>query len=208
VSTIAVIDYGAGNLRSVQKAFEYLGQAAVVTSDPDAIAQAAGVVLPGQGAFGSCMEGLRARGLVEPTLAAIHSGRPFLGICVGMQLLFEESEEAPGVRGLGVFGGRIVRFPRRASLKIPQMGWNQLRVVQRAPALRDVPDGAYVYFVHSFYPVPTDASVAATLTDYGVEYVSSVARDNIYAGVFHPEKSQRVGLRILDNFVQVVQGRA
>lgn len=205
---IAIIDYGAGNLRSAQKAFEHLGCPAVVTNDADVIARAPGVVLPGQGAFGSCMNGLRAAGLVEPTLAAIHSGRPFLGICVGMQLLFEESEEAPGVRGLGVFGGKIVRFPRSPERKVPQMGWNQLKIVQRHPVLDGVDDGAYVYFVHSYYPVPTDPSVAATRTEYGVEYVSSVARDNVWAGVFHPEKSQQVGLRLLDNFVGMVRRAA
>lgn len=202
---IAIIDYGAGNVRSAQKAFEHLGCAAVVTSDPQAIADARGVVLPGQGAFGSCMAGLQSRGLVQPTLDAIRSGRPFMGICIGMQLLFEESEEAPGVRGLGVFGGRIVRFPHDAARKVPQMGWNQLRVVQRHPVLAGIDEGAYVYFVHSYYPVPTDPSVAATRTEYGVDYVSSVARDNVWAGVFHPEKSQQVGLRLLDNFVGLVR---
>ena len=205
---IAIIDYGAGNLRSAQKAFEHLGCEAVVTSDPDVIARAPGVVLPGQGAFGSCMAGLQAAGLVDPTRAAIDSGRPFLGICVGMQLLFEESEEAPGVRGLGVFGGKIVRFPPHAERKVPQMGWNQLRVVQRHPVLAGIDDGAYVYFVHSYYPVPTDPLVVATRTEYGVDYVSSVARDNVWAGVFHPEKSQQVGLRLLANFVGLVRGQA
>lgn len=204
---IAIIDYGAGNVRSAQKAFEHLGCAAVVTSDPQVIADARGVVLPGQGHFGSCMAEFTARGLVEPTLAAIRSGRPFMGICVGMQLLFEESEEAPGVRGLGVFGGKIVRFPHDAVRKVPQMGWNQLRIVQRHPVLAGIDEGAYVYFVHSYYPVPTDPSVAATRTEYGVDYVSSVARDNVWAGVFHPEKSQQVGLRLLDNFVGLVRRR-
>ena len=204
---IAIIDYGAGNLRSAQKAFEHLGCEAVVTSDPDVIARSPGVVLPGQGAFGSCMAGLQAAGLVEPTRAAIDSGRPFLGICVGMQLLFEESEEAPGVRGLGVFGGKIVRFSPHVDRKVPQMGWNQLRVVQRHPVLAGIDDGAYVYFVHSYYPVPTDPAVAATRTEYGVDYVSSVARDNVWAGVFHPEKSQQVGLRLLANFVGLVRGQ-
>lgn len=205
---IAIIDYGAGNLRSAQKAFEHLGATATITNDPAVIAAAPGVVLPGQGAFGSCMEGLRAAGLVEPTLAAIRSGRPFMGICVGMQLLFEESEEAPGVRGLSVFPGKCVRFPRDAERKVPQMGWNQLRVVQRHPVLAGIEDGAYVYFVHSYYPVLRDESVAATRTDYGVDYVSSVARDNVWAGVFHPEKSQQVGLKLLGNFVTMVKGAA
>ena len=205
---IAIIDYGAGNLRSAQKAIEHVGHPAVVTSDPAVIAGAPGVVLPGQGAFGSCMQGLAARGLVRPTLDAIASGRPFAGICVGMQLLFDASEEAPGVAGLGVFRGRIVRFPRDPVLKVPQMGWNQLHVVQRHPVLAGIEEGAYVYFVHSYYPVLDDPSVAATTTTYGVEYVSSVARGNVWAGVFHPEKSQRVGLALLENFVDLVKAAA
>jgi glutamine amidotransferase len=134
-------------------------------------------------------------------LEAARSGRPFLGICVGMQLLFEESEESPGVRGLGLFRGKVVRFPRRLDLKVPHMGWNQLRVRRRVPALDRVADGDYVYFVHSFYPEPLDPEVVATTTEYGVEFVSSVGRDNVYAGVFHPEKSQQVGQRLLAGFV-------
>ncbi len=205
---IAIVDYGVGNLRSAQKAFEHLGQPAVVTSDPARIAAAPAVVLPGQGAFGTCMRNLADAGLVDVVRDAARSGRPFLGICVGMQLLFEESEESPGVRGLGVFGGRVVRFPRRPGLKVPHMGWNRLRIVKRVPALADVTDGDYVYFVHSYHPEPTDRDVIATTTDYGVEFVSSVGRDNVYAGVFHPEKSQQVGLRLLGGFVKSIRGRA
>jgi glutamine amidotransferase len=208
VRPLAIVDYGVGNLRSAEKAFEHLGQAAVVTSDPDTIAAAPGVVLPGQGAFGTCMTNLVAAGLVEPVLRAIGSGRPFLGICIGMQLLFEESEESPGVRGLGVLSGRVVRFARHPERKVPHMGWNQLRVKRRPPVLEGVEDGAYVYFVHSYYPVPTDPAVVATTTEYGPEFVSSVARDNLYAGVFHPEKSQQVGLRLLGNFARMVAGQA
>jgi len=205
---LVIVDYGVGNLRSAQKAFEHLGQPALVTSDAERIATAPAVVLPGQGAFGTCMENLTTAGLVAPVVAAARSGRPFLGICVGMQLLFEESEESPGVRGLGIFGGRVVRFPRRADLKVPHMGWNRLRVVRRVPTLADVGDGDYVYFVHSFHPEPADRDVIATTTDYGIEFVSSVGRDNVYAGVFHPEKSQHVGLRLLGGFVKTIQGRA
>lgn len=201
---LAIVDYGVGNLHSAQKAFEHLGQPAVVTSDPRAIDAAPAVVLPGQGAFGTCMENLARAGLVETVAAAARSGRPFLGICVGMQILFEESEESPGVPGLGVFAGRVVRFPEQPGLKVPHMGWNRLRVVRRVPALARVADGAYVYFVHSYHPQPRDPEVVATTTDYGVDFVSSVGRDNVFAGVFHPEKSQRVGLDLLAGFVAML----
>ena len=172
---LVIVDYGVGNLRSAQKAFEHLGQPALVTSDADRIARAPAVVLPGQGAFHTCMENLAEYGLVEPVVAAARSGRPFLGICVGMQLLFDESEESPGVRGLGIFAGKVVRFPRRADLKVPHMGWNRLRIRRRVPALAQVADGAFVYFVHSYHPEPADPGVIAATTDYGVEFVSSVA---------------------------------
>ncbi len=201
---VAIVDYGVGNLRSAQKAFEHLGQGAEITSDPDRIAAAPGVVLPGQGAFGTCMRNLTAAGLVEPVVQAARSGRPFLGICVGMQLLFEESDESPGVRGLGLFAGRVVRFPRDPERKVPHMGWNQLRLVRRVPALSQVADGDWVYFVHSYHPLPADPAVVTTTTSYGFDFVSSVGRDNVWAGVFHPEKSQRVGLRLLDGFVRTL----
>ena len=201
---LVIVDYGVGNLRSAQKAFEHLGQAAEITGDPDRIASAPAVVLPGQGAFGTCMHNLTGAGLVEPVLHAARSGRPFLGICVGMQLLFEESEESPGVRGLGLFGGRVVRFPRDPELKVPHMGWNQLKIVKRVPALSQLDDGEWVYFVHSFHPLPTDPDVITTTTSYGLDFVSSVGRDNVWAGVFHPEKSQRVGLRLLAGFVRTL----
>jgi imidazole glycerol-phosphate synthase subunit HisH len=202
---LVIVDYGVGNLRSAQKAFEHLGQPALVTSDAKRIAGAPAVVLPGQGAFGTCMENLGRAGLVEPVVAAATSGRPFLGICVGMQLLFDESEESPGVRGLGVFRGKVVRFPRRPDVKVPHMGWNRLRMKRRVPALADVADGDYVYFLHSFYPQPADPDVVATTTDYGVEFVSSVGRDKVYAGVFHPEKSQQVGLKLLSGFLRTLE---
>jgi imidazole glycerol-phosphate synthase subunit HisH len=205
--SLAIVDYGVGNLRSAQKAFETLGQPAEITSDPERIAAAPAVVLPGQGAFGTCMENLAAAGLVEPVRQAARSGRPFLGICVGMQILFDESEESPGVPGLGIFGGRVVRFPRDPDRKVPHMGWNQLKIARRVPALATVEDGAYVYFVHSYHPVPADPGVVATTTSYGLDFVSSVGRDNVYAGVFHPEKSQRVGLALLAGFVRTIAGR-
>ena len=199
---LAIVDYGMGNLRSVQKAFERLGHVAEVTADADRIASAPGVVLPGVGAFGACMDNLTARGLVEPVRMAIRSGRPFLGICLGMQLLFEESEEFGPVRGLGIFPGRIVRFASDPERKIPHMGWNTLRVVQRPAVLAAVPDGAYAYFVHSYYPVPADPSLVATTTPYGPEFASSVARDSVFACQFHPEKSQQVGLALLDGWAR------
>jgi glutamine amidotransferase len=199
---LAIVDYGMGNLRSVQKAFERLGHAAEVTRDPERVATAPAVVLPGVGAFAACMTNLTGLGLAEPVRAAIQAGRPFLGICLGMQLLFEESEEFGPVRGLGVLPGRVVRFADAADRKIPHMGWNTLRVARRAPALAGIDDGSYVYFVHSYYPVPADSSLVATTTPYGGEFASSVVRDNVFACQFHPEKSQQVGLRILDNFVR------
>ena len=201
---VAIVDYGVGNLHSAQKAFEHLGCSAVITSDAAVIGAAPAVVLPGQGAFGTCMANLAQAGLIEPVRQAARSGRPFLGICVGMQLLFEESEESPGVPGLGIFEGRVVRFPRQSGLKVPHMGWNQLRMRRAVPALAQVRDGDYVYFVHSYHPLPRDASVVATTTEYGIEFVSSVARDNVYAGVFHPEKSQRVGLNLLTGFTAML----
>ena len=201
---VAIVDYGVGNLRSAQKAVERAGHPAEITSDPARIAAAPAVVLPGQGAFGTCMENLAAAGLVAAVRAAARSGRPFLGICIGMQLLFEESEESPGVRGLGVFRGRVVRFPHDPERKVPHMGWNTLRIVRPVPVLAGVPDGAYVYFVHSYYAVPADPALVATTTIYGPEFASSVACGAVYAGVFHPEKSQQVGLRLLENFVRTI----
>lgn len=204
---IAVIDYEMGNLRSVQKALERVGAEAVITRDPDVIADAAGAVLPGVGAFGMCMENVRRFGLVEPVRVFIASGRPFLGVCVGMQILFDESEEFGRVAGLGVLPGRVVRFAAdpTGARKVPQMGWNALTIRRRAPHLEGIRDGAEVYFVHSYYPVPADSSVVATTTEYGVEFASSVWKDNVFACQFHPEKSQQVGLKILANFAELVR---
>jgi imidazole glycerol-phosphate synthase subunit HisH len=206
MTPIAIIDYGMGNLRSVQKAFERLGHVAEVTGDAERITRAPGVVLPGVGAFAACMTNLGAAGLVEPVKQVIRAGRPFLGICLGMQLLFDESEEFGPVAGLGILPGRVVRFAADPERKVPHMGWNSIRIVRRAPELAGIEDGAYVYFVHSYYPVPREADVVATTTPYGQEFASSVVRDNVFACQFHPEKSQQVGLRLLDNFVGVVRG--
>jgi len=200
---IAIVDYEMGNLKSVHKAFESVGHRATVTRDPQAIADASHVVLPGVGAFGDCMRNLERHGLVEPVLGAIRAGKPFLGICLGFQLLFSESEEFGTHRGLGVIPGRVVRFASGGSptlMKVPHMGWNSIAIGKRSPVLDGVPDGAFMYFVHSYYVVPDDQSVACTMTDYGRPFVSSVARDNIFACQFHPEKSQSEGLRIIRNF--------
>jgi len=200
---IAIIDYDMGNLKSVHKAFESVGHRATVTRDPKVIADASHVVLPGVGAFGDCMRNLERYGLVEPVLGAIQAGKPFLGICLGFQLLFSESEEFGTHRGLGVIPGRVVRFESGGSatpMKVPHMGWNSIAIRNRSPLLDGVPDGAFMYFVHSYYVVPDDQSVACTMTDYGRPFVSSVARDNIFACQFHPEKSQSAGLRIILNF--------
>ena len=221
---IVIVDYGMGNLRSVQKAFETVGHEAAVTRDPRAIADASHVVLPGVGAFADCMANLEQYGLVEPIRQAIASGKPFLGICLGLQLLFTESEEFGLHKGLGVLSGRVKKFsfgngqassgkgqapldrlgepvPR---LKVPHMGWNGVAVQRTAPPLRGIATGDHFYFVHSYYVEPRDSSLAATMTDYGIPFVSSVWRDNVFACQFHPEKSQQSGLRILANFGRFV----
>ncbi len=203
--TIAIIDYGMGNLRSVQKGIERVGYAAEVTRDSARIAAAAGVVLPGVGAFGACMENLRTYGLVDVVGDVIRRGTPFLGICLGMQLLFEESEEFGPVPGLGIFPGRVVRFAE-SELKVPHMGWNQIRKHNDPPHLRGIENGAFVYFVHSYYVAPDDPSLTATTTEYGIEFTSAIARDNVFATQYHPEKSQTIGLRILENFGKIVSG--
>lgn len=210
---IVIVDYGMGNLRSVHKGFEKVGFPAVVSQDPGSIRKASGLVLPGVGAFKKAMENLTELGLVEPIREFIVSERPFLGICLGLQLLFSESEEFGKQSGLGIFAGRVVRFPFsdpgssscRDSLKVPHMGWNAVQIRKRVPVLEGIEDGAYFYFVHSFYPVPKERHIVATTTDYGGEFVSSVSRGNLFACQFHPEKSQAVGLTILRNFGALVQ---
>jgi len=205
---IAFVDYGMGNLRSVEKAIARTGAAVRVTSDARQIVDADGVVLPGVGAFGACMDNLASRGLVEPVCVAVRSGKPFLGICLGLQLLFEESEEFGPVRGLGILPGRVVRFagPALDGLKIPQMGWNQLSVHRSVPELAGIEDGAYAYFVHSYYVVPAQADVVVASTDYGLRFAAAIAWKNVFASQFHPEKSQGVGLRLLANFAARVSG--
>ena len=201
---IAIIDYGMGNLRSVAKAFETVGHQALVTRDPLKIANASHVVLPGVGAFGDCMENLRRYELIEPIRQSISSGKPFLGICLGLQLLFTKSEEFGENLGLGIFPGTVKRFPDSSSisegLKIPHMGWNTLIVQKSAPLLESIPFESYVYFVHSYFVVPEHESMICTTTTYGVPFVSSVWKDNVFASQFHPEKSQNVGLQLFRNF--------
>ncbi len=190
-----------GNLGSVDKALRRVGGEVVVTREPQAIAEAAGVVLPGVGAFDDCMAGLIEYDLVEVLKEVISQGKPFLGICLGLQMLFDRSEE--GSRpGLGIIPGQVVRFTH--DLKIPQIGWNQISVQSQAPHLAGIDEGAWVYFVHSYYVVPEDESLVATTTDYGYEFCSSIWRENIFACQFHPEKSQEVGLKILENFRRLV----
>jgi glutamine amidotransferase len=200
---IAIIDYQMGNLRSVQKGFERVGHAAIVTDDPAVLADAERIVLPGVGAFEDAMAALDRRKLIDPILAAIDDGRPFLGICLGLQLLFDVSYEHGKHRGLGVVAGEVVPFELPREYKVPHMGWNALSFRQSTPLLAGLDDGVYCYFVHSFYVVPKDESVVAAVTDYHQPFCSVIARDNLYATQFHPEKSQADGLRILKNFAEL-----
>lgn len=202
---IAIIDYGMGNLRSVQKGFEKVGFEAVVTSDPRVVLEADRVVLPGVGAFRDCMRNLEEGGFVEPILKVISEGRPFLGICLGLQLLFTESEEFGIHKGLDLIKGRVIRFPEGMTeggekLAVPHMGWNQLNFKRSLPVFSGLEEGTNVYFVHSYYVKPDDDSVVAATTNYGLDFCSSIVRDNLVATQFHPEKSQNSGLRILKNF--------
>ncbi|MCX5680145.1 MAG: imidazole glycerol phosphate synthase subunit HisH [Candidatus Omnitrophica bacterium] len=204
---IAVIDYGMGNLRSVEKALELVGARTMVTSKARDIERCSKLVFPGVGSFGDAMKELKSRRFIGPIKAAIESGKPFLGLCLGLQLLFEKSEEAPGVKGLGILAGEVKRF-RPGALKVPHMGWNNIaysveHIAYSKKILKDVPNDSYMYFVHSYYVKPKDKGVVLTTTDYGIKFVSAVATDNVYGLQFHPEKSQAVGLKILKNFVRL-----
>jgi len=194
-------------LRSVHKSLLKVGAAVRLVQRPEEIGDAAGLVLPGVGAFDDCIHALRQQELLEAAKQFITTGKPFLGICVGYQALFERSEEFNScAAGLGVFQGSVVRFSAKNGLKIPQIGWNQLEIVQTdCPLYRGIASGSYVYFVHSFYPQPADESIVATRTDYGDHFASSVWRDNVFATQFHPEKSQKVGLQLLKNFVDLTE---
>ncbi len=212
VGSIVVVDYGVGNLRNVYKALEAVGAPVQVATIPDEMDGAAGIVLPGVGAFGDAAANLRSAGFETPILDAVAASTPLLGICVGMQLLFDESEEMGHHRGLGIIPGKVVRFhgdmrgPDGRPLKVPQIGWNQLHHAGNDPLLAGVPDGAYAYFVHSYYCAPEESDHIVATTDFGIDYASVVRRGNVWGVQFHPEKSQAVGLRILRNFVEIVGG--
>jgi glutamine amidotransferase len=199
---IVIVDYGMANLRSVQKALERVGHHAVISGDPDAVAAADKVVLPGVGAFRDASARLREADLAEPLRRHLRAGKPFFGICLGLQLLFTRSHEDGLHAGLDYFPGEVVRFPDAPGLKVPHMGWNQLRVRRAAPPLGGLPDGAAVYFVHSYHAVPRDPALVATETDYPTPFVSAVWHENVFATQFHPEKSQRVGLEMLRRFAE------
>lgn len=200
---IAIIDYEMGNLRSVQKGFERVGHQAIVTSDPGELQRAERVVLPGVGAFEDAIAELRRRDLVGPIKEAVASGRPFLGVCLGMQLLFDVSYEGGEWEGLGILPGKVVRFDLPVGFKVPHMGWNECRVNRRGPMLADVADGTHFYFVHSYHCVPDDESIVALTAEYHRPFVAAVGKDNLFATQFHPEKSQTDGLKLLKNFAEL-----
>ena len=202
---IALIDYGSGNLRSVEKALLKVGAAVRVVKSPAEVTEAHAVVLPGVGAFDDCVHALQKQDLLRAVRDFIDTGRPFLGICVGYQALFQRSEEFNScAAGLGVFQGKVVRFSAKDGVKIPQIGWNQIEISRAdCPIYRGIDSGSYFYFVHSFYPQPVDQSIVATRTTYGAAFASSVWKGNVFATQFHPEKSQKVGLRLLKNFVEL-----
>ena len=198
---VTIVDYGSGNLRSVQKAFERLGAAATITDDPQVVADAERLVLPGVGAFGDAMRELEARGLVAPIIEHIQTDRPFFGICMGLQLLFETGWEGGRHAGLGVLAGDVARFELPAGMKVPHMGWNTVTWCGGEGPGAAIGDGEYFYFVHSYHARPTDASVVAATTDYGGPFCAAVRRGRLFATQFHPEKSQAVGLRLLREFL-------
>jgi glutamine amidotransferase len=204
---IALLDYGSGNLRSVEKALRKVGATVRVTARPDGMKDARAAVLPGVGAFDDCITAMQQQELLGAVKEFIQSGRPFLGICVGYQALFERSEEFNScAAGLGLFKGKVVRFAEQPGLKIPQIGWNQLELAQPScPLFNEIPNHSYVYFVHSFFPQPEEPSIIATRTTHGETFASAVWRENVFATQFHPEKSQNVGLKILKNFVALTE---
>ena len=201
---IVVVDYDAGNLRSVQRALEAAGQRPLVTSDPRDVARAEALVLPGVGSAQDCMRKLAARGLVDPLREYAASGRPFLGVCVGLQLLFDGSDEGGGVECLGILPGRVRRFPQESRLKVPHIGWNAVYFRFDHPLLGEIPGGSYFYFVHSYYAEPAEADITLGYAEYGVDFAAIVARENVVATQFHPEKSADMGLRIYANFGRIV----
>ena len=200
---IAIIDYGAGNLQSVKKALDFIGAESVITDNPETINACDRILLPGVGSFGDAMNSMNEKGLVETVKQNALSGKPFLGICLGLQLLFEESEESPGIKGLGILKGKIKRFSNDMNLKIPHIGWNSLSIKQNDTIFKDIPENSYVYFVHSYYLQAEDENDVATVTNYGIDFHSAVGKGNIFATQFHPEKSGDVGLKILKNFASM-----
>ena len=200
---IAIIDYDAGNIKSVEKAIMSLGEDVIITRDRDEILSADKVILPGVGAFGDAMEKLRSYGLEEVILEVVKKGTPFLGICLGLQLLFESSEETPGVKGLGILKGKITKIPDDKGLKVPQIGWNSLKYPNVGRLYKDIPEDSYVYFVHSYYLDAEEKDIVVATTEYGTNIHASVEKGNVFACQFHPEKSSSVGLKILENFLKV-----
>lgn len=200
---IGIIDYDAGNIRSVEKALSYLGEKTVVSRNPETLKNADKVILPGVGSFGQAMENLHRYELVPVIRDMIEDGKPFLGICLGLQLLFESSEESPGAEGLGILKGKILKIPSSPGLKIPHMGWNSLHLENNGRLFRGVPENSYVYFVHSFYLKAEDETIVKASTEYGTHIHASVEQGNVFACQFHPEKSSEVGLKILKNFVEL-----
>ena len=204
---IAIIDYDAGNIKSVEKAIQYLGEEAVVTRDRKTILSADGVILPGVGAFGDAMGKLHAYGLVDVIHECVKREIPFLGICLGLQLLFERSDESPEATGLGVLEGEIVRLPAESGLKIPHIGWNNLKFPKKGRLFEGVPEDSYVYFVHSFYLKAKDPGIVTATTEYGVTIHASVEKGNVFACQYHPEKSSKVGLKMLENFIALTKNK-
>ncbi len=202
---IALIDYDAGNIKSVEKALQLLGEEVCLTREPETILSADGVILPGVGAFGDCMEKLHTYHLVEVIGECIAKEIPFLGICLGMQLMFDSSEECPGVEGLHILKGKIVRIPAENGLKVPHIGWNNLGFPRKGKLFREISEGAYVYFVHSYYLQAEESDVVVATTDYGVNIHAAVEKGRIFGCQFHPEKSSEVGLKILENFIAVTK---
>ena len=200
---VAIIDYDAGNIKSVQKAIEYLGEDVVITREPEVILNASHVILPGVGAFGDAMEKLHKYNLVDVIKEAIERKIPFLGICLGLQLLFEKSDESPGVEGLGILKGEIKRIPEKDDLKIPHIGWNSLSYPNKGRLYNDILEESYVYFVHSYYLEAKDKEIVVATTEYGTNIHASVEQENVFACQFHPEKSSSVGLKILENFLKI-----
>ncbi len=202
---ITVVDYGMGNLRSVSKALEKVGLEVKVSSDPKDVDNAKGIVVPGVGAFGDAMHNLERLGLLQPVLRSIQKGKPYLGICLGLQILFEYGYEFGEHKGLGVLKGKVIRFENKESFKVPHMGWNQIWIKQKEGLFTNIRDGEYFYFVHSFYAVPSENMDIASSTDYIVDFCSAVQKENVWAVQFHPEKSQKAGLKLLENFKYFVK---